>query len=395
MGTFAQKSKAARQTASARPASFFPARSGQERNSDPILQRKLSGTQLQRACACGSPAAAGADRAGCANEEGLVRNDGAGAGESADAPPIVHQALGSPGRSLDDTTRAFFEPRFRRDFSQVRVHTDATAAESAGAVNARAYTVGRDVVFATGQYAPDSASGKSLLAHELTHVVQQGGGGEGSEGQHGHGMSAVQRAPTFKDCRTQEKGKEDAKEKILAKAIKDAAPLAQVALNKLTTGILAADVEAYDAFNANFGDPTDDRIKAVVKVYESIKKSLDSKDIVCLPKCEKSKKDPKADTCALAAPGKVISICPEFFRRPCSDLQDFVILHESAHNAGAGGNQDKDPKNTPAKKKQYPPKSGEDNAYSYQYFVDDIQKGTFKRSGVGPSVKEVEVKPTK
>lgn len=69
--------------------------------------------------------------------------------------------------------RHYFEPRFGYDFSQVRVHTDAKAAESARAVNALAFTVGRDVAFGAGQYAPGTTEGKRLLAHELTHVVQQ------------------------------------------------------------------------------------------------------------------------------------------------------------------------------------------------------------------------------
>jgi hypothetical protein len=68
------------------------------------------------------------------------------------------------------------EPRFGHDFSRVRVHTDARAAESAEAVHATAYTVGRDVVFGAGQYAPQSEAGRRLLAHELAHVVQQDSG---------------------------------------------------------------------------------------------------------------------------------------------------------------------------------------------------------------------------
>lgn len=79
------------------------------------------------------------------------------------------------GRPLPPATGAFFESRFGRDFGQVRVHTDDRAAESARAMNARAYTVGSDVVFGAKQYAPDTASGRLLLAHELTHVVQQAG----------------------------------------------------------------------------------------------------------------------------------------------------------------------------------------------------------------------------
>lgn len=89
------------------------------------------------------------------------------------APPIVHDVLRTPGRPLDQATRAFMEPRFGRDFSGVRVHDDTEAAASAGAVNARAYTVGRDVVFGAGEYSPTEESGKRLLAHELAHAVQQ------------------------------------------------------------------------------------------------------------------------------------------------------------------------------------------------------------------------------
>ena len=88
-------------------------------------------------------------------------------------PPIVHSVLNSPSQPLDTDTRTFMEPRFRHDFSQVRLHTDGNAAASAQAINALAYTVGRDVVFGRGQYAPQTMAGRSLMAHELTHVVQQ------------------------------------------------------------------------------------------------------------------------------------------------------------------------------------------------------------------------------
>ncbi|HKB38216.1 MAG TPA: DUF4157 domain-containing protein, partial [Gemmataceae bacterium] len=80
------------------------------------------------------------------------------------------------GQALDTVTRAFFEPRFGHDLSQVRVHTGANAAKSARAVNALAYTVGRDVVFGAGQYAPQTGAGRKLLAHELTHTLQQSSG---------------------------------------------------------------------------------------------------------------------------------------------------------------------------------------------------------------------------
>jgi hypothetical protein len=81
--------------------------------------------------------------------------------------------LRSPGQPLDPATRAFMEPRFGHDFSHVRVHADANAAESARAVNALAFAVGHHVAFGTGRYSPQTEAGSRLLAHELAHVVQQ------------------------------------------------------------------------------------------------------------------------------------------------------------------------------------------------------------------------------
>jgi hypothetical protein len=86
---------------------------------------------------------------------------------------VVQTVLASSGRALDAPIRALMERGFGRDFSDVRVHVDARAAESARAMRALAYTVGRDVVFGSGQFAPGTAAGDRLLAHELTHVIQQ------------------------------------------------------------------------------------------------------------------------------------------------------------------------------------------------------------------------------
>src|SRR3954452_25273072 len=91
----------------------------------------------------------------------------------APAPAHVRQVLNSPGKPLDPATRAFFEPRFAYDFSAVRVHTDAQANESARLIDSLAYSAGTDVVFRSDSYAPATAAGQKLLAHELTHVVQQ------------------------------------------------------------------------------------------------------------------------------------------------------------------------------------------------------------------------------
>jgi hypothetical protein len=94
------------------------------------------------------------------------------------APPNTHEVLRSSGLPLDTATRAFMEPRFGHDFSRVRVHLDSQAAASARDVGALAYTVGRDIVFSQDQFAPYSAAGQQLLAHELAHTVQQSAGGD-------------------------------------------------------------------------------------------------------------------------------------------------------------------------------------------------------------------------
>ncbi|MBB6127734.1 eCIS core domain-containing protein [Mucilaginibacter lappiensis] len=84
-------------------------------------------------------------------------------------------SLGSSGQALPESSRQFFEPRFGHDFSNVRIHTGSVAAKSAQSINALAYTTGNNIVFNSGQYSTESDSGKRLMAHELTHVVQQGG----------------------------------------------------------------------------------------------------------------------------------------------------------------------------------------------------------------------------
>jgi uncharacterized protein DUF4157/putative peptidoglycan binding protein len=111
----------------------------------------------------------------CEEEEAILQKKTV-PGRMPEASPAVQSqvnALPGSGQPLPESVRASFEPRFGCDFSQVRIHTGARATESARAVSARAYTVGQDVVFGAGQYAPGTAAGQRLLAHELTHVVQQ------------------------------------------------------------------------------------------------------------------------------------------------------------------------------------------------------------------------------
>src|ERR1041385_6120211 len=151
-----------------------------------VSRASLQAGLLQRKCSCGNHTVAGGECSACEKKhlslQRVSENSQPDSGNlqlrisssklatpnSGSVPSIVQEVLRSPGQPLDATTRAFFEPRFGHDFSRVRVHTDARAAESADAVNALAFTVGPNVVFGAGQHAPTTDSGRRLLAHELT-----------------------------------------------------------------------------------------------------------------------------------------------------------------------------------------------------------------------------------
>ena len=141
---------------------------------------------VQRKCACGGTAGPNGECEECREKRVSLRrkNRDSDFGGSSDSsvPPIVHEVLRSPGQPLEAATRAFMEPRFGHDFSEVRIHSDARAAESARSVNALAYTVGRQVVFGPSQYRPGTESGDNLLAHELAHTVQQAPGTDRASG---------------------------------------------------------------------------------------------------------------------------------------------------------------------------------------------------------------------
>ncbi len=113
----------------------------------------------------------------CSQDDDLpvMRQRAAGSAEPSSLPPIVGEVLPVPGRPLEPGVRAFFEPRFGRDFSAVRVHADEQAARAADAINASAFTVGSSIWFGRGMYQPRATFGQRLLAHELAHTIQQRG----------------------------------------------------------------------------------------------------------------------------------------------------------------------------------------------------------------------------
>jgi hypothetical protein len=142
----------------------MPEPSMQER---PAVSPAVSPNQVQRLCAeCD-------EEHGKKTDAPVQRKE-----QTAEALPVPQSAaaniqpLRGGGSELPASTRAFFEPRFGADFSHVRVHTDPRAEEAAKSIGAKAFTLGNDIAFASGQYSPDSAEGRTLLAHELAHVTQ-------------------------------------------------------------------------------------------------------------------------------------------------------------------------------------------------------------------------------
>lgn len=134
-------------------------------------QNRTATSSIQRKCS------------GCeeADERKLQRKSlPSGGGVPSQSPAHVSSAISSGGQPLDLQTRGFFEPRLGYDLSSVRIHTDSTANQSARAIGARAYTLGKDIVFGAGEYAPSASAGRLLLAHEVAHVVQQSKSGAGA-----------------------------------------------------------------------------------------------------------------------------------------------------------------------------------------------------------------------
>ncbi len=159
-----------------------------ELEADRMAERVAGATAItgQRSCACGGgcPACRGGSGA-----EARVQPAADGEVPAMEVPPEVEAVTRAPGTTLDPATHRLMESRFGHGFEQVRIHAGPRAATAAAAIQARAYTLGQHIVFGAGQYAPHTPEGRRLLAHELTHTVQQGRGTGG-------GDAVAQRVPT-------------------------------------------------------------------------------------------------------------------------------------------------------------------------------------------------------
>jgi hypothetical protein len=164
-----------------------------EREADRVADQvmRMPGAIVQRQCVACAPG--GQPCLACERKESVTVSRKTQGAVGSDASVSVGSVIRSPGQPLAASTRAFFEPRFGTDLSHVQVHTDREAQESARDIKALAYTVGSHVVFDANRYAPSSTEGRRLLAHELTHVMQQAG-------SDAHGATQVQRTVASTNC---------------------------------------------------------------------------------------------------------------------------------------------------------------------------------------------------
>ncbi len=275
--------------------------------------------------------------AGCEEEEeeAMAVQAKTAPGHTPDVAPGAEaqvNALQGGGQPLPPSIRAFFEPRFGRDFSQVRIHTDSRAAESARAVNALGYTLNRNVVFGAGQYAPETVTGQQLLAHELTHVVQQTERPSSGDVQTSVSLQR-QQAPaaagpqSWASCPSDEISD-------LNEELSEAVNWVQGAIDDLqasdrparTNGALARYLTSDSAHISSTILPNLQAILADL--------NLGATNFRCQTEQQCLAAFPGG---AVAYSGNPITLCPEYFDEGRLD-RITTLIHESGHNAGLAGN---------------------------------------------------------
>ena len=196
--------------------------------------------------------------------------------ELADVPPIVSEVLSSPGQPMGQEVRAFIEPRLGHDFSKIRVHTDDKAAESARAVNSLAYTSGSHLVFGADQYAPATAAGKRLLAHELTHSIQQGFGNKGSANGVGAAGPVLQRQAIKIDLPLPE-------EEVSTRV--QSGPGLPFGLRNKLLGLLEKNNANYTDYRSAIANATEAEKQLVLRRKELLGPMLDALGLVSFARC--------------------------------------------------------------------------------------------------------------
>ena len=274
--------------------------------------------------------------------------------------PLIQNVLASPGQPLDTATSRFMQSRFGQDFSDVRVHTDGQAAESARIVNARAYTVGRNVVFGAGQYTPETDKGRRLVAHELVHVGQQ----ENINMFHPSDSNMIQ-LQTFRNCTPATTGTAMTQDEIdnlllgsrmMAEIL---AILAGSAVRKIRDGTATAAERT--VFGNHFGTPTPGQTNTILNRFSVITRRLSSNDLfICNTAASAYCRRGWCSYNDCPSARGLTHICPPFFGAGCAPPEN-TMIHESAHAAGACDD------NYPGA--GYPPANAHNNAPSYEEYA--------------------------
>ena len=311
-------------------------------NPSALIPTTQPDNQLQRKCSCGSTATGECDS--CQKErEGILQRSSSAAPPAEYAPPIVHDVLRSPGQPLDPSTRAFFEPRLGFDLSGVRTHVGSQASESAQRVNAIAYTMGNDIVFREGAYSPNTAQGRRLLAHELTHVAQKSVGATRTptvQRQEDQGQAQQQGSTVSVSLQT---NCSDTDARMIGISTLKAQRLLQGALDWFRNSTPENDVRLNALLRSHFGSSSDstrsavhDRLAKVSGILEEAGKGnvnlncVNPKDSVC------SKREYYAYI--TQGHGYRINFCRLFFGSAMNaEERVWGMIHESCHLAGALG----------------------------------------------------------
>jgi len=310
---------------------------------------------VQRQCA--ACAAGGPLRPACEGEESVVVLRKAAGYAGTKVPASVHSVVGSSGAPLPASTRAYFEPRLGMDLGQVRVHTDGVAQQSVRDVNALAYTVGAHIVFDAGRYDPGTSAGQRLLAHELTHVVQQ-------SGRQGAAPVHVQRTVASTNCRGGVNSAPADPTATLTALEERAVGLAQGAANLAVIGSASAamDIDVTNhsvgqAFAARFGLPPaarggfrnrftghvhptlnkalsgelerlSGRLQSIADLYSGSTRYRCITGATTFAGCDTHCRNRAASACHGV---RVIFLCPNFWGITGPERQALLLIHEGAH----------------------------------------------------------------
>lgn len=267
------------------------------------------------------------------------------AGRTPEVTPEVQadiNALRGGGQPLSESVRAFFEPRFGHGFSQVRVHTDSQAADTVQKVNARAFTIGRDIMFGAGQYSSETSVGKQLLAHELTHIVQQRAGKGGPRQLRGlqttPTLRAVQRF-SFSDCHKTACNATECGD--IEKDLRVARDYVDVAITTMSKKHLSSQTRTAMRWLFLFED--DSANAYILKILRTMKTALirnyNDTDITCAQDCGVSTVA-FVESSTPMKPGDLlkepIGICPIYFTLIDRE-RAIALVHEAGHLAGLSG----------------------------------------------------------